>query len=202
MTILPSTMTKGEGLCSDHSEAVKAYIVSNVPVFYLYHSLEEACKYEEQLEKSGLQYLRFQAAAVVFDAPINILRESEVIIRLREHSNPFSANEYFFSSTNSFPIKVPFDADEFEEFLLALALMKNHKDLSTFSVLSLCSVLKVADYFECPNLMRLIYSHLNKHLSQKSPSDVCEAFDILSDFTQLQKQQMEREGLWNFNSSS
>ncbi|KAK6058976.1 hypothetical protein COOONC_03426 [Cooperia oncophora] len=80
--------------------------------------------------------------------------------------------------------------------------MSNHKDLETYSSTSLCSVLKLADYFECPNLMRLVFSHLNEHLSKKSPSDVCDAFDIQSDFNQLQREQMEREGLWNFNCST
>ncbi|KAK6023947.1 hypothetical protein OSTOST_10252 [Ostertagia ostertagi] len=180
----------------------KPCIVSDVPVFYLYNSLEEAYKNEGKLQNSGLQYLRFEAPPIMFDAPVCILLESEVITRMHTHSNPFSLNEdVLFPITNRCPIKVPFEAEEFEEFLFALALLKSGRDLGTFSPVSLCSILKLADFFECPNLMRYVFSHLNNLLSEKSPSDVCEAFDIHNDFSQVQKQQMEREGLWHFNHS-
>nr|CDJ94033.1 unnamed protein product [Haemonchus contortus] len=171
----------------------------DVPVFYIYHSLEEAHENKEQLAKTGMQYLRFEASPILFDVAVSILTESEVLVRMHAHSNLLSMEG--FPTKDLAPIRVPFDADEFENFLFGLSMLKKRKDLQTLSPSSLCSLLRVADYFECPNLMRLVFSHFNKLLSEKSPTDICEAFDILNDFSQTQKQQMEREGLWCSNNS-
>ncbi|VDL69948.1 unnamed protein product [Nippostrongylus brasiliensis] len=57
----------------------------------------------------------------------------------------------------------------------------------------------VADYFECPTLIRRVLATINDKLVGESPSDICEAFNILSDRTAEQRSQMEHEDVWNFN---
>ncbi|RCN48723.1 hypothetical protein ANCCAN_05185 [Ancylostoma caninum] len=61
---------------------------------------------------------------------------------------------------------------------------------------------QLADYFECPNLMKRVSSEINKRLVGKTPLEICKAFNIESDFTQPQKQQMKQEGLWYFNTTT
>ncbi|VDL71292.1 unnamed protein product [Nippostrongylus brasiliensis] len=86
------------------------------------------------------------------------------------------------------------------EFLVAMTMLRTNNDLLFLSSpASLCSILKVADYFECPTLIRRVLATINDKLVGESPSDICEAFNILSDRTAEQRSQMEHENVWNFN---
>ncbi|KAK6741051.1 hypothetical protein RB195_009107 [Necator americanus] len=129
--------------------------------------------------------------------------DARVISRGFRHSNLLSVtNESCGPIMNRDPIQIPFPVHEFEKFLFAIAMMKHERDLGVFDPSDLCTILKLADYFESLNLMQRVFSQINAHLKGKTPSEICEAFNIRSDFNHSQTNQMKREGLWHFNTSS
>ncbi|EYB83574.1 hypothetical protein Y032_0333g2818 [Ancylostoma ceylanicum] len=175
----------------------------DLQVFVVYNTIEEAVENEEHLTNFGKKYVRFKTSTLIFDVPSDNLLDAKVISRGFRHSGLLAlTDESCGAMLNQGPINISFHADDFEKFLFAIALVKHGRDLEVFLPSELCTILKLADYFECPNLMRRVSSEINKNLVGKTPSEICQAFDIQSDFTQPQKQQMKQEGLWYFNTTS
>ncbi|CAJ0600070.1 unnamed protein product [Cylicocyclus nassatus] len=168
--------------------------------FYIHKSLEEAVQSETNYE-SGLRYVRFQVlSTMIFDVLASSLLDLKIISRgFRQSSLMGLTDESVGPMLNRDPIKIPFEEEEFQKFLFAVALVRNGGNLINFKPAEVCSILKIADYFEANTMMRRAIQSINKHLVGKNPSQICKAFNIESDVTKSQKRQMEQEGLWNFN---
>ncbi|WKX99982.1 hypothetical protein Q1695_014674 [Nippostrongylus brasiliensis] len=156
---------------------------------------------DENDKPHDFQFLRFEASTSIFEVPFQILLDSKVIMRLCEDSTLLNTDGSPDSPLMDLtPIRVPFSSEEFNDFLVAMTMLRTNNDLLFLSSpASLCSILKVADYFECPTLIRRVLATINDKLVGESPSDICEAFNILSDRTAEQRSQMEHENVWNFN---